>query len=261
MGKNDDSVKAGKRALITVIIDAVILFLCSFAALLTKYAPQIEREVALDVLLWTPPLAGIYILVFAVFGMYRVLWKYADSYQLLKQGMAAIVAFGVTFILNLALTLIRGYRPLSNNYLITFCMFAIAGILAQRLVSQNFRRSRLRSDGLKDVSGRRILVVGAGDAGAHIVEMFNKSRSEMGSVEVIVDDDESKRGYRIDDVPVAGSIQDIPYLVDSEDITDIIIALPTATHIRLNEISRICLDTGCFVRVMDKLKHVEDEAY
>ena len=252
--------KPGRQALITVLIDAAILLLCSFAALLTKYAPQIERDVARDVLLWTPPLIAVYILVFAVFGMYRVLWRYADSYQLLKQGMAAIVAFGVTFAINLALTFFKGYRPLSNNLLITFCMFAIAGILAQRLTAQNFHRSKLKNEMAQEVSGRRVLVVGAGEAGAHIVEMFHQSRASMGSVEVIVDDDETKRGYRIDDVPVSGSVQDIPDLVESEDITDIIIALPTASRERLSEISSICLETGCSVRVMDKLKHIEDEA-
>ena len=259
MSKGGSFLHLGRRAALTILIDAGILLLCSFAALLTKYAPQIEREVMMDVLLWTPAIVLIYILVFAIFGMYRVLWKYADSYQLLKQGMAAIVGFGVTFILNFAFTFFKGYRPLSNNYLITFCMFAIAGVLAQRLTVQNLHRSKLKGEEPRDVSGRRVLVVGAGDAGAHIVEMFNKSRAEMGSVEVIVDDDESKRGYRIDDVPVSGGVDDIPFLVSSEDITDIIIALPTASRMRLNEISKICLDTGCYVRVMDKLKHVEEE--
>lgn len=259
MRKNGGSFHLGSRAMVTILIDIAILLICSFAALLTKYAPQIEREVMQDILIWTPAITAIYILVFAFFGMYKVLWRYADSYQLLKQGMAAIVSFGVTFIVNLVLTVFRGYRPLSNNYLITFCMFAIAGILAQRLIVQNLHRSKLKGEAEKSVSGRRVLVVGAGDAGAHIVEMFNKSRSEMGSVEVIVDDDESKRGYRIDDVPVSGSIKDIPFLVDSEDITDIIIALPTASRIRIGEISRVCLETGCYVRVMDKLKHIEEE--
>ena len=259
MGKDGGSFRWGSRAAVTVLIDLVILLICSFAALLTKYAPKIERGVMQDILLWTPAIMIIYILVFAFFGMYKVLWRYADSYQLLKQGMAAIVGFGVTFIVNLVLTLFRGYRPLSNNYLITFCMFAIAGILAQRLIVQNIHRSKIKGEAEHNVSGRRVLVVGAGDAGAHIVEMFNKSRAEMGSVEVIVDDDETKRGYRIDDVPVSGGVQDIPFLVDSEDITDIIIALPTASRIRINEISRICLETGCYVRVMDKLKHIEDE--
>ena len=259
MNKNGTSFRLGRRAVTTVLVDTVILLVCCFAALLTKYAPQIEHEVMRDVLLWTPAITAIYIFVFAVFGLYKVLWRYADSYQLLKQGMAAIVGFGVTFILNLVFTLFRGYRPLSNNYLIIFCMFAMAGILAQRLIVQNVHRSKLKGELDSPVSGRRILVVGAGDAGAHIVEMFNKSRAEMGSVEVIVDDDESKRGYMIDDVPVSGSVQDIPFLVDSEDITDIIIALPTASRIRMNEISRICLETGCYVRVVDKLKRIEGE--
>ena len=59
-----------------------------------------------------------YIAVFAVFRMYRVLWKYADSFQLFKQGLAVIVAFGVTFGVNFVYERARGSQALSNNFLI-----------------------------------------------------------------------------------------------------------------------------------------------
>ena len=258
MAGTDGSHKAGRRTLIIVLCDAAILFLCAFAALLTKYAPNIEPDVMGDILIRTPALVLIYLGVFAVFGMYKVLWKYADSYQLLKQGMAAIVGFGISFVLNFAFSFVKGFRLLDNNYLITFCVFAISGIFAFRLAIQNLRRSKPNEDLFSDTSLRRVLIVGAGEAGAHIVEMFNKDREEMGSVEVIVDDDESKRGFKISDVPVAGSTKDIPALVNSYDISDIIIALPTASKERIKEISDICLETGCFVRLMDKLKRIRD---
>ncbi|MBQ3668441.1 MAG: hypothetical protein II920_04350 [Clostridia bacterium] len=242
-----------------IVCDALILALCAFAALLTKYAPNIEPDVLKDMLRWLPGLVGIYLLINAVFGMYRVLWKYADSYQLLKQGMAVVVAFGVTFIINAVLSLINDYRPLSNNYLITYVMFSEACVLASRLIMQNIGQHKLAGNLTPGLDGRRVLVVGAGDAGAHIVEMFQKNRDSMGTVAAIVDDDPDKRGFRIGDIPVMGEVSDIPSLAVSEDISDIIIALPTASKQRLSEITEVCLGTGCYVRVMDRLKHVTEE--
>ncbi|MBR4492891.1 MAG: tryptophan synthase subunit alpha, partial [Bacteroidales bacterium] len=112
----------------------------------------------------------------------------------------------------------------------------------------------------RSFDGRRILVVGAGDAGTHIIEMFESSGS-MGQVVLIADDDPAKKGFLIHDIPIAGKTDDIPELVESDDITDIIIAVPTASEERLKEITDICLSTGCYVRVMDKLKHVEQKRF
>ena len=240
-----------------ILCDALILAVCAFASLLTKYAPKIEPAVLSDTLMWLPALVLIYLLVFVVFGMYRVLWKYADSYQMLKQAMAAVVGFGVTFISNLVLTFIKDYRPLSNNYLITYGMYSVAAILISRILMQNIGRHKLAGELNPSVDGRRVLVVGAGDAGSHIVEMFQDAAGSMGTIAVIVDDDPGKRGFRIGDVTVSGSVDDIPTLVDSEDISDIIIALPTASKERLGEITRLCIGTGCYVRVMDRLKHID----
>lgn len=242
-----------------VLGDALILVFCVFGAFFTKYAPEIERQDLSVVLIWLPALVCIYLAVNAVFGMYRVLWKYADSFQLIKQAMAAVVSFGVTFIINFVFNFIKGYRPLSNNFLITLCMFSIVGLLMSRLTVQSSARHALKSE-LSGASfgARRVLVVGAGEAGAHIVEMFNQSRDTMGSVEAIVDDDPGKHGYRISGVPVCGGVEDIPSLVVSEDITDIIIALPTASKQRIREITELSLESGCCVRVMDKLKHIEE---
>ncbi|MBQ4452692.1 MAG: hypothetical protein II912_10040 [Clostridia bacterium] len=243
------------RVLGLIACDAILVIVCAFASLLTKFAPIISPEDVEAVLRWLPWLTLCYIAVFAVFRMYRVLWKYADSFQLFKQGLAVIVAFGVTFGVNFVYERAKGSQALSNNFLIILCMFVMTAVCGFRLCIKLLKQYRLHADRPTLGSARRIMVVGAGDAGSHLVEVFNKSADDMGTVDVIVDDDPMKRGYLIGDVPVAGSTDDIARLAESEAITDIIIALPTASKERLKELTDICISTGCFVRVMDKLKH------
>ena len=243
------------RVLGLILCDAILIVMCAYASLLTKFAPIIRSEDIDAVTRWLPWLTVCYIAVFTIFRMYRVLWRYADAFQLFKQGLAVIVGFGVTFAVNSIYGRVKGEQALSNNFLIILCMFVLALICGFRLGLKLIQQYRLRTERPKLGSARRIMVVGAGDAGSHLVEVFNESASDMGTVEVIVDDDPMKRGYLIGDVPVAGSTEDIPHLAEKEAITDIIIALPTASRERLKELTDTCIDTGCFVRVMDKLKH------
>ena len=102
-------------------------------------------------------------------------------------------------------------------------------------------------------------VVGAGWAGASLIRELNARGFRDGMPVAIVDDDPSKQGYLISDIPVSGTVSDIPSLVKQKGISDIIIALPTVSRSRLEEISAICLSTGCFVRVFDKLKRIEED--
>ena len=241
-------------ALRLALTDVLALVLCAYAAMLAKFAPELQAEDFLAVTYAMPALVLMYIAAFAVFRMYRTLWRYADAFQFAKQGMAGIVAFGVTFIANNLIWKLAGYLPLSNNYLFIFCVFSLVGISACRLAIKLFHAGRGSGFG----SSRRLLIVGAGDAGSHIAQMFARDKT-AGVVCAIVDDDPSKQGYLICDIPVSGTVGDIPNLVKQKGISDIIIALPTASRPRLDEISAICLSTGCFVRVFDKLKRVEED--
>ncbi len=234
--------------------DALALVLCVYAAMLAKFAPELQPEDFLAVTRALPALVLFYLVAFAIFRMYRTLWRYADAFQFAKQGMAGIVAFGVSFIANNLVWKLAGYQPLSNNYLIIFCVFSLVGISACRLAIKLYHAGRGSGFG----SSRRLLIVGAGDAGSHIAQMFARDEA-AGIVCAIVDDDPSKQGYLISDIPVSGTVSDIPSLVKQKGISDIIIALPTVSRSRLEEISAICLSTGCFVRVFDKLKRIEED--
>ena len=75
-------------------------------------------------------------------------------------------------------------------------------------------------------SGKRILLVGAGDAGAELM------RSVLASGEYtpvgFVDDDKAKQRISIHGVRVLGTIEDVPSVVAEHKIEQLVIALPTA---------------------------------
>lgn len=92
--------------------------------------------------------------------------------------------------------------------------------------------------------GRRVLVVGAGEAGTLIVrEIEANPRLSLQPV-AFADDDPAKLGTQIEALPVVGTCPQIPYLVDHYRIEQIIMAIPSVPLIRQNEIYNICKKSG-----------------
>jgi len=142
--------------------------------------------------------------IFRLFGLYNRYWRYASVFDLLLIAVAvttsslvmgAIVAAGVT-----AGVIEQFSRAVwVIDWLLTF--LAVAGLrLSIRLVAE----AAPRRAGLAAL--RRVLVVGAGEAGMLIVREMRKN-THLGLEPVgYVDDDVSKHGKRILGLPVAGSL-------------------------------------------------------
>lgn len=94
------------------------------------------------------------------------------------------------------------------------------------------------------LGGRRVLVVGAGEAGSMVVrEMRANPQLSMEPV-AFVDDDPAKIGSRIQGLPVLGPTADVPGWVDRYQIQRIIVAIPSAPLGRQQEIVALCTQTG-----------------
>lgn len=242
------------RELGLLLCDAVIVIVCTYAALLARYAPSIDKEALDSVVSFLPRILVSYLGVNIIFRMYHILWRYSDAMQLLRQAMAVVVGFGVSFVWDMLL----GANP-RRYFLFIVCIFTLVGICGFRVCLRLIKNYYLHHhEGDIEKSMRRIMVVGAGDAGSHVVEIFSKSAG-MGTIEVIVDDDPMKQGLLIQSIPVAGSTKDIERLVAAEGITDIIIAMPTVSKERVREITELCMETDCYVRVFSRFEKAEEE--
>ncbi|NLW07823.1 MAG: polysaccharide biosynthesis protein, partial [Clostridia bacterium] len=103
--------------------------------------------------------------------------------------------------------------------------------------------------------GRAELIVGAGDAGAMVAREFRNYVSGNGNGgEALpigfVDDDPGKQGTRLYGLPVLGTREDIPRLVEEYNVAEIIIAMPSVKGRVVREIVEICQGTGAKLRTL-----------
>ena len=86
----------------------------------------------------------------------------------------------------------------------------------------------------------RIIVVGAGDAGATIVkEMLYSDKTNRYPV-ALIDDDLSKKGSTIEGVKVVGTTDDLKKIYEKYDADGIIVAMPAVPAERLKDIYAKC---------------------
>jgi len=212
-----------------------------------RYVPAILLFVALAV--------PVKLVVFTWLGLYSRFWRYASVDEILlvtvASGISALLAAALLFGLALPLSGITGFPrsiPLIDGLL---TLLVVGGPrFALRLAEQNRQRQRRRK---QRRSERRVLVVGAGDAGAMIVREM-RANPQVGLLPVgFVDDDERKHGVRIHGLPVLGDRERIPELVQDYQVAEVIIAMPTAPGAAIREIVGICNQADVAARTIPGL--------
>ena len=103
------------------------------------------------------------------------------------------------------------------------------------------------------------MVIGAGDAGYALVnEMLTSDKSELYPA-CIIDDDQSKIGRKLFDVPVVGDRTVIVEMAKKYAIQKIIVAMPSVDKKELTEIINICQETKCKVQIVPGIYQMLNE--
>ncbi|MGE4284851.1 MAG: polysaccharide biosynthesis protein [Clostridia bacterium] len=182
--------------------------------------------------------------VFYYSGLYKSLWKYASIRELMTIAGASVFA-NAAMISYAFIT--KAFVP--RSIYIIACLLDIALIGGSRLLYRVIRRS-IKGHSFSAENKKRVLVIGAGDAGAAIIREL-RNHSELNSIPIaIIDDNQGKVGKKINGVPVLGTRDSIHSIVGKKAIEEIIIALPSASKKEISEIIDICTDTRCKLKIV-----------
>jgi FlaA1/EpsC-like NDP-sugar epimerase len=187
--------------------------------------------------------------LFWTVGMYRRLWRYAGIVEVERLISAASASgliclfLGVVVLPGLGLTQMR--VPLSVLFMDGLLTAAAASLprFAVRSIGRRGQRRRLEHAG-------RALIAGAGAAGEMIVkELLGHPQLGLNPVG-FVDDDRSKHGHRMCDLPVLGPLSAIKDIVLQHDIHEVVIAMPRAPGRIVRQVVRAALEAGAKTRTV-----------
>jgi FlaA1/EpsC-like NDP-sugar epimerase len=126
-------------------------------------------------------------------------------------------------------------------------LVAVGGFRIGWMVSKESNRASLSRQ-------NKALIIGAGDAGTMVANQLLKSDKLDVSPVGFIDDDPHKMRLEILGLPVLGSRSDIPLAVKSYDITDVIIAIPSAPKEQIGKIVDICKETSVRIKILPRVQ-------
>ena len=178
------------------------------------------------------------IIVFWCFRLYKSIWRFASYSELLRMIFATAVT-SIVYIISITSFVLR--MPVS---------YYLSGLLIQFTLTLGVRFSYrfillLRSKRDDARIEKRVMLIGAGNAGQMILRDIRNTKEIDEKVYCFIDDDENKWDRYIDDVPVFGGRDRIMEAVDKFKIEKIYVALPSARPEDKREILRICNETSC----------------
>ena len=244
-----------KNRLILIGIDVILVNLSIVLSLFVRFEGQINDqflqyfEVYKDNFIL---ITVVKILVFYYFKLYSSIWRYASINEMIKIVSASIAASALMISV---LFLKQTVLPRSVYVIATmFDMMFIGGFrFSVRSISTMYFGRRKKGQDRK-----RIMVIGAGDAGAMIIREYKNHFSVSSIPVVVVDDDRAKQGQRISGVPVEGGREHIPELVKKYSINEIVIAIPSASKKEVSDIVRICKRTGAKLKILPGIYELID---
>jgi FlaA1/EpsC-like NDP-sugar epimerase len=227
---------AGLRNRHLLALDAVLRPLATLAAFAIRFEglswpPEYPLVAAWFVVLSLPIKMGVALGA----GLYRRVWRHASVHEVEQILVAAAVSGVLCFLVGAFVISGAGLAPrrvpLSLLVLDAFFTGAIFTLprIAVRLIA-----TRRRSGRQKDA--QRALIAGAGAAGAMIVREL-RGNPELGLDPVgFVDDDRSKHGNRVSNLPVFGPLSDLASIIEKHRIDEVIIAMPRAPGAVIREV-------------------------
>ncbi len=192
----------------------------------------------------------VYPIVFKLFGVYRVIHRYAQYSEYLRF-VAAFLAAGIVFAgCNLLEGLLVDGLSFSVGFLLVNVLLSAFGLLLSRLIYRVYV-NRAEPDTQKAL--QNTLIVGCGHACLLLLAELKYHPEYRIKPVVAVDSDSAKKGRSIGGIAIEGSDEDIPALCKKHNIRLIIVAIPSADNKQRAHILENCKDIDVEIKMLPRL--------
>ncbi len=195
---------------------------------------------------WAPAIIGLRLVTLVYFRAHTGLWRYVSMPDLIGIAKAATVSsliFGIIGILII--------DPIDIPRSVYFIEWGAYIFLAGGLrVAVRVTREHTKDEGSNQALKRKVVVIGAGDAGAAFCAQIKSTPEFRLDPVAILDDDTAKIGQSLIGVPVTGNIDDLPSVVERHSADLVVIAIPAATTEQRAHIIKKCIESHVEFRIL-----------
>jgi FlaA1/EpsC-like NDP-sugar epimerase len=184
--------------------------------------------------------------VFWFFGLYRGVWRFASVPDLVRIAEAVLAGTALIFF---SLFIVDRMQGVPRSVPVLYLGLQMLLLTGPRLLYRWLKDHRLA---LRD--GKRVLVVGAGRAGEMLVRDMLRDPLSAYIPVAFVDDKPRRRGAELHGIPVRGSTDEIPALVERLSVDLILLAIPSASTRQMQRLVDLCERARTPVRTVPQLQ-------
>ena len=240
-------------AILLMAYDLVVVNLSYFLALWFRFDCDFTQisEVYLNVFLRFAPIYTVLCLCTFVFlQMYNSIWRFASYNELMR----ILASSGITTVFQILGTVIFTLLEKETKLVRMPITYYVVGACLQMIfligLRFSYRLVLLLRGRNKNANIKRVMLIGAGDAGRMIMHDAAQLSRQNLKIVCIIDDNRNKWYRNVEGIPVVGGRYDILRNVEKFKVDKIFVAIPSADANSKREILNICKESGCEIKNM-----------
>jgi FlaA1/EpsC-like NDP-sugar epimerase len=231
-----------KNFYIVFILDIILVALAWYIAHLLRFNFAIPANSLILLIRILPFVIFIKILIFFLFDLYHGMWRYTSLTDLIEISKAVTLSSIIIALLSLFANRAAGF---SRSVFILdwgLTLFFIAGSRASIRLYFWFKAGEVNIG--KNPKAKRLLIIGAGDAGEKICREIHDNVNLGYHVVGFIDDEPLKLNRKIHGIPVLGNRDEIQYFAEETGADELLIAMPSISSKDMRSIVALCKETG-----------------
>ncbi|MCU0695128.1 MAG: polysaccharide biosynthesis protein [Myxococcaceae bacterium] len=242
------------RRAVSVGVHLALFVVAQVGSFLLRFEFDVPDSYLAPAMLWVAVSLVIRLVVFAWFGMFAGMWRYTgakDLAALAKSATLSTLVFAVFLVLG-------GYHSYPRSILVIDFMLTMLLVGGLRFGVRSLWQLAATVSQKKEGAIRRVLIVGAGNAGEALVREMQKAHGGRYEVVGFADDDSTKKGARIHGVPVLGPIDEVPAFIERHKPDEVVIAIPSASGRAMRRIVELVKSETITIRTMPGIDQLID---
>ena len=230
------------KMLILVFLDVLSIIFSYFIGLWARYDFRlniIPDAYKMSCCYFVTAIMLITVITYYYFRLYHSVWRYASINEAYRVVYAYMVIGIAALLLNLVPALQIPRSAMLLGYILSF-MFCALFRFGYRMMRYQINT---RTD--KEHGRERVLIIGAGQAAQEIIKDIRSGHSKEYEIVGLIDDNKLKLNRDLEGIRVLGNRNDIPTVVQNEEVDRIIFAINNAAPGDRADILNICKETGC----------------
>ena len=194
------------------------------------------------------PMAAVSVLLFICFRMYNSMWRFASFTEFVRTVMGSFVSS----VLHIVAIHIILQKRMPISYYFFGAVFQVIFLLGIRFGFRFIQILKRRAENT-EAGAKRVMLIGAGDAGQSILREMSRASEVTDKVVCIIDDNPNKWHRYMDGIPIVGGRDEILTAAEKYKVDEIFFCIPSATVQQKRDILAICNETGCKMKQLPGL--------